>query len=227
MRKLKSFLWLSMPFLMFSCLQEGNETLVLNEVNPIDEVISSEIRYELEQEMPIYNGSNPPNIEGVYLVSEAELLSSSLTDDSPGDVYIDLTLKFSDQDEEKNTLSYSEYQEEYSEASSDDVLIVGEGKNFTAYFTATGNSNNIYTKQATIISGTKTSTGIKDIYYAFVMLDKGSDPDNELVDEGTYRIFIDSDGLAKNSTWDKSAIISTEKMSDLNRKLSTLAKSRY
>lgn len=226
MRKLKSFLWLSMPFLMFSCLQEGNETLVLNEVNPIDEVISSEIRYELEQEMPIYNGSNPPNIEGVYLISETELLSSSRIEDSPGDIYNDMTFKFSDQDEERNTLSFSKY-EKVSEASSDDVLIVGEGKNFTAYFTATGNTNNIYTKQATIISGTKTSTGIKDIYYAFVMLDKGSDPDNEVVDEGTYRIFIDSDGLAKNSTWDKSAIISTEKMSDLNRKLSTLAKSRY
>ena len=39
------------------------------------------------------------------------------------------------------------------------------------------------------------------------MLEKGPDPEGKLVEEGTYRIFKDSDGLAENSYWNKSTII--------------------
>jgi len=54
---------------------------------------------------------------------------------------------------------------------------------------------------STLISGTLTSSGIINFHYAFVLLEKGSDPTNQLVPVNTYRIFKDSDGLAINNTW--------------------------
>jgi hypothetical protein len=207
MKRVKIVLWLLMPILITSCLNEGDETIVLDEVNPIDKVIPVDIRGLLEESMPIYSGSTPPNIEGTFLVSVNELVSSSLTADDPGDIFNDLTLNFSNQDSKKNLLSYKEKQND-SSSSSDSVLIVGKGNDFTAYFTAKGISSGIKTKEATIISGTISSKGIVDFYYAFVMLEKGSDPENQLIDEGSYRVFMDRDGLAENSSWNKSTNIS-------------------
>lgn len=64
-----------------------------------------------------------------------------------------------------------------------------------------GTSSGIYTKTALVISGTKTNTGIKGIRYAFVMVEKGDDPDTKLMDEGVFRVFEDGDGLALIATW--------------------------
>ena len=81
------------------------------------------------------------------------------------------------------------------------AYIRGSGSNFTAFFNTTGESLGISTKTALVISGTKTSDGIKDIYYAFVMVKKGEDPNHQLMEEGIFRVFHDQDGLAVNATW--------------------------
>lgn len=36
------------------------------------------------------------------------------------------------------------------------------------------------------------------------MVEKGNDPDNELMKEGVFRVFKDKDGLSVNTTWTKS-----------------------
>jgi hypothetical protein len=205
MKTLKIILWLLIPLLATSCLQEGYETIVLNEVNPIDEVVPVEYRLEMEQYMPLYNGETPPNIEGVYLVSPTQLVYSTDPDHTP-DSFSNFTIEFSNQSRSKNILEYREIQVT-SPASSDEVYIVGTDDNFTAYFTASGTSNGIKVKMATVISGIKSSSGVKNFYYAFVMLEKGKDTDNTLMNEGDFRIFKDGDGNAKNSTWLKSAEI--------------------
>lgn len=64
-----------------------------------------------------------------------------------------------------------------------------------------GTSSGIYTKTALVISGTKTSTGIQGIRYAFVMVEKGDDPDSKLMDEGVFRVFEDGNGTALLTTW--------------------------
>lgn len=207
MKKINNFLWFLLPLFFSSCLQVGYETLILNEINIMDEVIPVEYRLLLEQAMPIYNGNTPPFIEGTYLVSKHELVNSSLAADSPGDIYVDKTIQFSNQDNQKNILSYSGKELDISFESSDSVYIIGAGNDFTIYFISIGESKGIYNKKASIISGTITDSGIQNYYFAFVMLEKGPDPEGKLVEEGTYRIFKDSDGLAENSYWNKSTII--------------------
>lgn len=211
MKTFKFFLWFLLPFIATSCLQEGYDTIVLNQVSPIDEVVPVEYRLQMEQYMPFYNGDNPPNVEGVYLVSPDVLVYSSIEDDIPGREYMDIKLKFSNQNEKTNILSYEDKQGN-SNSISDSVVIMGSDDNFTAYIIATGTSDGIYKKTALVISGTKTSSGIKDYYKGFVMLDKGDDPDDQLIDVGEFRVFNDSDGTASNSNWYKSAIINVDKM---------------
>ena len=50
---------------------------------------------------------------------------------------------------------------------------------------------------------TKLSSGISNLYYAFIMVEKGSDPNHDLMEEGIFRVFKDKDGLSVNTTWSR------------------------
>ena len=68
--------------------------------------------------------------------------------------------------------------------------------------------SDIYTKTALVISGTKTASGIEDLHYAFVIVEKGDDPDGKLMEEGVFRVFKDEDGMSVNSDWEYSTVSS-------------------
>lgn len=65
-----------------------------------------------------------------------------------------------------------------------------------------GYSSGIYVKDALVISGTITPEGIKDLRRAFVVVDKGEDPENQIIDVGVSRVFKDEDGLAAKTNWE-------------------------
>jgi hypothetical protein len=155
MKKIRLFLLISITFLATSCLQQGYDTIVLNEASPMDDVVPVEYRLQMEQYMPFYNGKTPPNVEGVYLVSPHVLVYSTLEDDALSDKFYDMKIKFSSQNAKTNILSYSE-QQRSSNLTGDSVVIMGSGDNFTAYLIAEGTSYNIYVKNAIVISGTLT-----------------------------------------------------------------------
>ena len=46
-------------------------------------------------------------------------------------------------------------------------------------------------KTALVISGTWTSSGIKNLYFAAIMVDKRNDIEGELMEIGTFRIYTD------------------------------------
>jgi hypothetical protein len=224
MKKLKIILWLCLPLLVSSCLQIGNDTLILPEedyVGGLEEtidkdIISEKIQNNIEKNMPIYEGKTPPVVDGVYLISPMVAVYASDSEHLP-DEFDDFTIKFSDQDK-RNSLKYEgKYYANSVAEGSDEVTIIGKGKNFTAYFTTTGLSEGISIKKAVVISGTLTSSGIKNLYYSFVVLEKGYDPNKELMNVGEYRIFTDSDGLAENTTWNKSTKINSQEHSVLLR----------
>jgi len=199
---------LCLAMLIASCSKNGDETLTLpliEKVAPIDNVVPDSIQKKLIDYMPIYKGSIPPAIEGIYLASPFEVVISTGGGYNPGKIISDMTVEFYKQS--SKILAYKEKCGS-STSSSEKVEIMGSGKNFTAFFTTTGTSQGISNKQATIISGTVSLTGISNFHFAFVMLQKASDPDGKLVDVGTYRVFKDNDYLAKNTTWTKSANIS-------------------
>jgi len=166
-------------------------------------IIPPGVKNDIEKSgMPIYSGTTPPDISGQYLANNILLIGSSISGDNlnVAGKYADMYIAFVKGS--NGTLSYREKQGS-SEAGSDNVRVevVGTGNNFTAYLETTGESSGIMMRRSTVISGTWTKDGIKNFNYAFVMLEKGYDPNNTLVAVNTYRVFKDSDGLAENYNW--------------------------
>ncbi|MBR2606590.1 MAG: fimbrillin family protein [Bacteroidaceae bacterium] len=187
-------------------------------------VVPEEILEKINDHMPLYNGINPPSVEGAYLI---EPFATVYCEDypvsgyEPGHVVNSERILFSNQDASKNTLDYNSVTTSGSWEEGKGAFISGSGDNFTAFFNTEGESSDIYIKTALVISGTKTSSGIKDLYYAFVMVEKGDDPEEKLMDEGVFRVFKDEDGMSINCDWD------WDYSNNATRSVAELAKSIY
>ena len=103
-----------------------------------------------------------------------------------------------------NTIDYKEKQGN-STGSGTGAFISGQGNNFTVFFNVDGvthlDNYDVMTKEAIVISGTKTATGISNLYYSFIMIEKSDDPDHRIVDVGYYRVFKDKDGSSPYYEW--------------------------
>ena len=169
-----------------------------------DQIIPEEVLEQIEKHMPIFDGSNPPNIEGEYLVSPWVLTYDVENQFEVGHTFNDLYLKLYNQDMVNNTLDYIERQSS-SDAIGTGSFISGDGTHFTVYFTVEGISRftnyDINWKEALMISGTKIDSGIGNFFYGFVMLEKSDDPERKLVDVGHYRVIKDKDGTSPYYNW--------------------------
>lgn len=165
----------------------------------ITQQIPQEYLSKMAAHMPIYNGNRPPTVDGSFVIHPLKLIYSS--DGYMDDKFNDIYMKFSEQDASKNTLQYQEKQSN-STGDKTEMILLGEGDNFTVFAVVTSamNGGKVTYSLATIISGTMTADGIKDCYQAVLMVDK-NDPNNEVMDVGTYRIFKDGDLLATPQSW--------------------------
>lgn len=172
-----------------------------------NEVVPEEIEEKLDDHMPIYTGVNPPIIEGAYYLNPFVAVYCEDGGFEPGYEVMSEYIRFSNQNTANNTLDmaeYSEYGNGHLEGSG--AFISGSGNNFTAFFntngTDTGEEGNTVTfKTALVISGTKASDGIKDLYYAVVMVEKNGDYYDDFMKEGIFRVFKDQDGLSVKTSW--------------------------
>lgn len=173
-------------------------------------VIPEYIQVELSKYIPIHNGANPPDVQGAYYIMPFVAVYCEDGGYEPGDVMYPHTIRFFNQSFISNTLDFSESSDSgTSSATGTGAFICGNGNNFTAFFDTEGTTDGISHKTALIISGTKCSEGIRDLFYAFVMVEKGSDPNHILMDEGVFRIFKDEDGLSINTTWNPTKSLSS------------------
>ena len=170
----------------------------------MDDVVPEQIREKMRDYMPIYNGVNPPNIEGAYLLSPYKTVFCEDGVYSPGQVIDTYKIKFSNQNFDANTIDMIKYDTE--EANTYDIgkgaFISGDGSNFTAFFSTEGYSRGVYTRTALVISGTKNGQNLQDLHCGFVMVGKGDDPDHKVMDVGVFRIFKDGDRVSKPTTWE-------------------------
>lgn len=174
----------------------------------LESVVPEEILDKLDDHMPIYNGVNPPNVEGVYYIDPFVAVyceDYGNGGDEPGHIVYSQVIRFSNQNDDYNTLDYEDRSNDGAIGEGKGAFVSGTGDNFTAFFnTSRTESDGVTTsKTALVISGTKTSSGIKNLYYAFVMVEK-YDPYEELMEEGVFRVFKDEDGLSVNTTWNAS-----------------------
>ena len=171
----------------------------------INSVVPEDIQDKMEPYIPIYKGNTPPNIEGTVFVDP---FSCVYCEDygnggfAPGTIVTSSYIRFSNQNAIYNTVDIDEVSVSGSSTSTGTgAFISGTGNNFTAFFNTNGQTDGISHRTALVISGTKTSAGIQNLKYAFIMVEKGSDPNSHLMNEGVFRVFEDQDGLSPYVSW--------------------------
>lgn len=166
----------------------------------LSNVVPDDIRDKMEDYMPIYNGVNPPNIDGVYLSDPMQTVYDGFGLWSPGSVVAaPMHMKFFDQDGD-NMIRYRGWENGELSDQSDRVYISGKDQNFTAFFNSEAETLGVKVKMAVLISGTKTNSGISNLYYGVVALSK-SQENESLMPDGTFRVFKDGDGNSPNASW--------------------------
>ncbi|RYC72061.1 MULTISPECIES: hypothetical protein [Spirosoma] len=164
--------------------------------------------------MPIYEGTVPPNIEGIYMSAPHELVSPYGPDDTfrPGDEFTDLILRFSEQTSTDQRAKV-ELKTGNSTGAGQGGFIAGNGTQFTFFAEIDLKSGAATAKQIRIFSGEMTSDGIKNLYTTLYMKSK-NDPSDELIPVGTSRIIKDGDGLASKRTSFRAGADAVEKPTD-------------
>jgi len=170
--------------------------------------IPEEYLNELANYMPIYQGNTPPSIEGTFLMSWDISVFDATNVFKVGDRTADVYYSFYNQNTRKNTISYTS-QSVTSEGNiistiTGDGVILGNGNDFTVFFTSNAVKGNSTAKGVDIISGTITSDGIQDLIWGFVFTSK-NDPDKNFVETGKWRVFKDGDGMSEATDWPSSA----------------------
>ena len=118
--------------------------------------------------MTINEGTNPPNIEGIFVTGILKMIYTSLEyDPFPiGKEIESYRFKFYD------------------------------GNKFTAYLDMDITDIEIKTRDVSVLSGEITPEGIKNFQYAFLKMEKTGDFSERMVPVGTIRIWISKDKLA-------------------------------
>ena len=168
----------------------------------IPSVIPEDLREQVEDFIPIYDGVTPPNVEGAYYMNPEILVKSTLTYDSPGSGFSPEYMNFTNQDMEKNTIDMTRVQGGGSEwMKGSGAFISGYDNSFTIYFNMLGESSGVPITTAIVVSGIKSDNGIKNLSWAFILKEKGNDPNGWVVPVGTIRSFTDSDGMSESTAW--------------------------
>lgn len=186
----------------------GNTTILLKGYTEkrIDQVIPEDIRDLMEPHIHIYEGNNPPNVEGQFLISPLTMTHDSKGSWEVGEVFYDSYIRLYNQNRKANTIDFYKEQGGGKETG-EGAFISGEGNNFSIYFKTSGYSPykdsdfKVYLKRSLIISGTMTTDGIKNLEYAFVIVEKSDDPKNQIMDVGDFRSFKDGDGFSPFYQW--------------------------
>jgi hypothetical protein len=141
----------------------------------------------------INEGSEPPNIEGVFFGSPIILDESSVPGDEIGSVFSDYILTFLNQDNQNLQVDF----QGQSGSQSDDgfgSLISGENNTFSVYLKTTSQiEDSVTVETAFAISGKLIVEGIENLQIAVLMLDDKGDPDGIYIENNTGRLLYDSD----------------------------------
>lgn len=194
-------------------------------------VVPYDLQAKIGQYIPLYTGTTPPNLNittdnGAILFSPAYTVYCSDYQNGtgggyePGFIVNPYFFVFYNQSSQTNTLMIQSAEfymnnengtiqlTSYDE--SETAYICGNGNQFTVCYNTTGvtkgkNNNQIDYKTATVISGTKTSTGISNMYYAFLMISKTGDTYGDLMQVNAFRVFKDQDGFSDYTEIDLSS----------------------
>ena len=184
--------------------KEDDEPVVTGDTRILS-VVPNKYLAEIKQHMNIYDGENPPIVEGAYCMGPSiGLVYDSYYGWDKDPDFGQNFIEFSNQDTKAKTLTFREGSGSGNfVGSGTGAYISGDGKNFTVFLSTKNTEKDDdgtvikYTK-ATIISGSLASNGIRNLRYAFVITEKTGDPDDSRVMKvGVVRVVKDKDDLSE------------------------------
>lgn len=148
--------------------------------------------------MPINSGDTPPILGSgstgvIYKASPFILKSSNRAGDVPGHQFADYYVKFYNQNNTKLTLTL-DYSNGGETGTGLGSFIVGTGNAFTVFAQVNSTTKGYSAVLVHVISGTLTSTGIQNLYFANFMVDNKGNAGNVWINNGEGRVIYDSDG---------------------------------
>lgn len=184
---------LLLAFLENSCCKDHSDIIPGQNFIPAD--ILDQI---VENGQVIYEGFNPPVLNGKYLMSVATLVSSNFSDQlSPGDTFVDAIIEFSKFNANSLTLEVAIEEVGVLKGDGFGSFISGEGDNFTIYVRIDSKDTLGHEfLQADVYSGTMDDNGIIDLQRSVFMIDDKGDPNGGYIENGQGRLIIDGDGFS-------------------------------
>ena len=152
--------------------------------------------------MTINEGTNPPNIQGIFATGILKMIYTSLNYDTfpIGKEIESYRFKFYEQ---RGTKIKTDYINEdilaNDQATGRGTIISGNGNKFTAYLDMDITDIEIKTRDVSVLSGEITPEGIKNFQYAFLKMEKTGDFSERMVPVGTIRIYKPQNRQYKNT----------------------------
>jgi hypothetical protein len=183
----------SITFSLSSCKKDDIKTGLSEDIQNL--VPDSLLQTIKDLGMHVNEGLTPPDIENIYLGSPFELVSSNIDGDTPGHLFADFRVRFSDQNNDDLTVKVS-YTNGSEEGKSLGSFVSGNGNDFSVFVKMTSTSLDTEADLLLIISGTKVTEGIKDLYYSIFMLNNYGNANDYWIENGKGRVIYDSDGIS-------------------------------
>ena len=181
----------------------GNNSKSLNIPVEAKAIIPEETLHQIRaQGMPIYEGTNPPNIEGIYLLDNLRFHYSSDPGEkgfTKGDKAVNYKYRFYEQNGVKLKSDYRALKFGVNDiATGSGAIISGSGNNFTVFLNHAAHTEGVKNNDIILISGEITPEGIKDLLLTLTVTEK-EDTNNQIMKVGVYRIF-QHEGIARRET---------------------------
>lgn len=189
MKNRLTILMILMVTIFFSCKKEKDEDAIVKE--KIEIVIPQQYVDTLKGlGMNVFEGSNPPNVEGIYLLDSLILVNSNIPGSIVGTKFSDTKMKFSNQSATNFSLTV-EQKSLSSLSTSENSVVTGDGDNFTIWGNLTSIRNGDTAIIATILSGQVSDDGIKNLNFALINVDYVFNGSNQFLLEGQARFLKD------------------------------------
>lgn len=207
-------LWLLVAggLMLSSCTKNDDNTIVLigteYYIDDILSVIPDSLQTRFFAEFgSIPEGPVPPKIEGSYVMNPKQRVSSNVAGWPLQTVEPNMYLRFTRQ---HNGIAEMDLNEA-TETKTDTVFVCGNGSAFAVYFIENkayemeidGYTYHVSVKRGIVMKGKVTDAGLSDFRYATILM-KSEDDSHGLISQypnGSYFIYKDGDGLAKNEDW--------------------------
>ena len=188
--------------LLPACTKNDDSTVVLlgteSYVETIIEAIPDTLRTTFEQQFgEIPQGYVPPKIEGRFVFDPKQRCYSNVAYWPLNVVEPNMSLRFSNQHNSVVELNLAEATETFT----DTVYVVGHENLFTVYYQEskpmTVDNDAVVLKRGILIKGEMCDEGIRNLYFANIVMDVEGNAETALVEPGQFFIYKDGDGMAR------------------------------